>query len=114
MPASSSGTILKLNVGEGEIAPVDAVLAIIGQMGEAVESPIGEAVPEQVEEPEIAEAAPTAMAATTIRRDSPPGWPNWPADIPAAPPRKSGFRKMSRSKVSGISSTAPPIAWVTS
>jgi 2-oxoglutarate dehydrogenase E2 component (dihydrolipoamide succinyltransferase) len=36
VPAPVAGTILKLNFSEGEIAPVDAVLALIGAAGEKI------------------------------------------------------------------------------
>ncbi len=38
IPAPASGTILKINFGEGEIAGIDAALAVIGQPDEQVES----------------------------------------------------------------------------
>ena len=38
VPATSSGTVLKIFFGEGEIVPADAVLAAIGEPGERVDS----------------------------------------------------------------------------
>lgn len=59
VPAPVSGTILKLNFGPGELAPIDAVLAVIGEAGESV-SASGEAAPAKAEKPaeDKAEASP--------------------------------------------------------
>jgi 2-oxoglutarate dehydrogenase E2 component (dihydrolipoamide succinyltransferase) len=66
VPSPVSGTILKLNFGPGELAPLDAVLAIIGEAGEAVSGSSGEsAAPAKAEEPaesktEASQPAPVA------------------------------------------------------
>ena len=62
VPATIGGTVLKINVGEGEIAPVDAVLAIIGEAGEEFESSSSPAEA-STKTPEPDEAEPAATAA---------------------------------------------------
>lgn len=44
VPSPAGGTILKLNFSAGEVVPVDAVIAVIGEAGE--EAPAGEATEE--------------------------------------------------------------------
>ncbi len=41
VPATASGKLLKANFGEGELVPVDAVIALIGEEGESIDSTIG-------------------------------------------------------------------------
>ncbi len=70
----NSGTLLHIGINEGETAPVDALLAIIGAAGEDI-SPLlnasKHAVPtveslkaEQTEEPAVANSAPSVVEAT--------------------------------------------------
>lgn len=54
MPATTAGTILRILVGEGEIVPVSAALAIVGAQGESAEG----AAPA----PQAAQAAPAPAA----------------------------------------------------
>lgn len=64
VPATASGTVLKLLAGEGEIVSVDAVLAIIGQPGEAIGS-VGSA-------PAVTESAPAEPAPAPVQEVAAP------------------------------------------
>jgi pyruvate/2-oxoglutarate dehydrogenase complex dihydrolipoamide acyltransferase (E2) component len=64
VPATASGTVLKLLAGEGEIVSVDAVLAIIGQPGEEIGS-VGSA-------PAATESAPAEPAPAPVQEVTAP------------------------------------------
>ena len=51
IPSPYSGTVLRILVAEGEIAPVGAPLVLIGEAGEVVEGPDGDAQPGESEAP---------------------------------------------------------------
>ncbi len=110
IPSNASGKILKLNFSEGEIAPVDAALAIIGAEGESA----GEAAP-----PAEAEAKPAATAAEPAATNGqPPAQEVAPAKPAAqeAAPSEDGVRASPVAKrvaaetgvsLSGITGTGP-------
>jgi 2-oxoglutarate dehydrogenase E2 component (dihydrolipoamide succinyltransferase) len=56
VPAPTSGTLLKVNFSEGELAPIDAVLAVIGAEGEEAGEANGAQPTAAAAEPEPAEA----------------------------------------------------------
>ena len=64
IPSPYAGTVLRILVGEGEIAPVGTVLVVIGEPGEAV--PGGEP-------PKTARLGPSPVAARSALGGSPPG-----------------------------------------
>lgn len=62
---TASGTILKHLVNEGDVVPVGADIALVGEPGEAVEgaTPAARPAPEAAPEPAAVEAAPSAAPA---------------------------------------------------
>lgn len=75
MPAPVSGKILKINVGENEIATLESVLAIIGADGESIETA---PAPSPAAEPAAEAQQPTAPPTTR--------WPATPETPETAPP----------------------------
>ncbi|GIV75636.1 MAG: dihydrolipoamide acetyltransferase component of pyruvate dehydrogenase complex [Litorilinea sp.] len=67
VPAPASGKVLKLNYAEGELVPVDAVLAVLGEEGEEVSAAPAAPAAEEAEEAEEAPAEPEAAAPTAAR-----------------------------------------------
>ncbi len=71
IPATTSGTLLKINHGEGALVPIDAVLAVIGEAGEDVsavssaESAPAEATPAAETAAETSPAAASTSAGAT-------------------------------------------------
>lgn len=75
MPAPVSGKILKINVGENEIATLDSVLAVIGADGESIETA---PTPSSTAEPAAEAQQPTTPPTTR--------WPTTPETPESAPP----------------------------
>jgi 2-oxoglutarate dehydrogenase E2 component (dihydrolipoamide succinyltransferase) len=50
IPSPASGTILKLNYGPGELVSIDAVIAVIGEAGEAVDQTNEDSADDQAQE----------------------------------------------------------------
>jgi pyruvate/2-oxoglutarate dehydrogenase complex dihydrolipoamide acyltransferase (E2) component len=71
IPSPYGGTVLRILVPEGEVAPVGASLVVIGEPGEAVDEPTPQ--PPSSSEPQGAAAAPAsrperAQATPLVRR----------------------------------------------
>ena len=62
IPSPAAGTVLRILVGEGEVAPVGAVLVVIGDAGEAVDTE------EWTEKPVVAADADKIQATPLVRR----------------------------------------------
>src|SRR5688572_5026880 len=78
IPSPAAGTLAAIHVKEGETVPVDALVAVIAQAGEAVEAgPQADGVPERT-----ATVAPHAKAVGAPAADPPRSAPPRRADAP--------------------------------
>jgi 2-oxoglutarate dehydrogenase E2 component (dihydrolipoamide succinyltransferase) len=68
IPSPASGTILKLNYGPGELVAVDAVIAVIGEAGEATDSAEEESGAEETG-PSEDEAMPAAETGEPLEKE---------------------------------------------
>ncbi|MBX2999960.1 MAG: 2-oxo acid dehydrogenase subunit E2 [Caldilineaceae bacterium] len=72
IPSPASGTILKLNFGPGELVSIDAVIAVIGEAGEAVDSAeetSGDDAGEEESGPSEEEAMPEAETGEPLEKE---------------------------------------------
>ena len=68
IPSPYAGTVLKIVVAEGEVAPVGAVLVVIGEAGEEVQDAAGPAASAPAGAAPAARAAPGRVQATPVVR----------------------------------------------
>ncbi|HET6623986.1 MAG TPA: dihydrolipoamide acetyltransferase family protein [Gaiellaceae bacterium] len=68
IPSPYAGTVLKIVVAEGEVAPVGAVLVVIGEAGEELPDATGPAAPTPTAAAPAAGAAPGRVQATPVVR----------------------------------------------
>ena len=92
-----SGTLLYIGLKEGETAPVDTLLAIIGEKGEDISALIGGGAPAPAPAP-AKEAAPAAPAATA------------PAAAPAAMP--AGVQIVTMPRLSDTMTEGTVASWL--
>src|SRR3989304_2433046 len=85
IPSPTSGTVLKILVGEGNTAPVNSVLAWIGKPGEEIPEGRG-AEPKTAAKPEAAQAAPITPQPVPASLKQQPAVQPLAAAAPSLPP----------------------------
>ena len=90
IPSPAAGTLAAIHVKEGETVPVDALVAVIAQAGEAVEAgPQADGVPEKT-----AAVAPQAKAVGGPASAAPKADPPAPGAAPATAPSAEDARRL--------------------
>lgn len=90
IPATASGTLLKINHGEGSLVPIDAVLAVIGEAGEDVSASSGD--DSASAESESAESTSTEEKSAPEDEDEAPKESGSDADTSTAVVSENGVR----------------------
>ena len=89
IPSPTSGTVLKVLIGEGNTAPVNSILAWIGKPGEQIPEGRG-AEPKAAAKPEAAQAAPITPQPVPASMKQQPAVQPLAAAAPSLPPTHSG------------------------